>query len=69
MKEDWPCPWPWSESQVRGTEGQGTHDNVDGNRRESFGTPAVVQWDQQCLESTGMRVQSPAQHSGLRIWR
>ena len=29
----------------------------------------MVQQDQQHLGSPGMQVQSPAQHSGLRIWR
>ena len=28
----------------------------------------VAQWDQWCLGSTGMQVQFPGQHSGLRIW-
>ena len=32
-----------------------------------FGVPTVAQQDRQCLGSTGMQVQSPAQHSGLRI--
>ena len=32
------------------------------------GVPAVVQPDWWHLESAGMKVQSLAQHSGLRIW-
>ena len=32
-----------------------------------LGVPTVVQWDQQCLGSTGTQVWSLAQHSGLRI--
>ena len=36
--------------------------------KNSFlGVPAVVQWDQQHLGSTGMQVQSPTQHSELGI--
>ena len=31
------------------------------------GAPAMAQWDKQRLGSTGMRVQSPVQQSGLRI--
>ena len=33
------------------------------------GVPAVVQWDQWYLGSSGMQVQSRARHSGLRIQR
>ena len=32
------------------------------------GIPTVGQWNQWCLWSSGMQVQSPAWHSGLRIW-
>ena len=32
-----------------------------------FGVPSVSQWDQQCLGSAGMQVQSLIWHSGLRI--
>uniref|UniRef100_A0A8D1UD07 Synaptotagmin 17 n=1 Tax=Sus scrofa TaxID=9823 RepID=A0A8D1UD07_PIG len=34
----------------------------------TWGVPAVAQWDWRGLWSTGMQVQSPARHSGLRIW-
>lgn len=32
------------------------------------GVPTVVQWDWQYFGSVGTKVQSPAKHSGLRIW-
>ena len=39
------------------------------HQRAITGFPTVAQEARWCLESTGIQIQSPARHRGLRIWR